>query len=364
MVERGETSPAERQDVPRREGWAVRVELEATRTRAVFTVAELRTVALEQAAGHGLHPDQALDQLDDLRAHGRVIDLADDRMTTATVRAAEQRIETSLARLANDPGRVIDHTAIETGIATVEQRLGSPLSVEQRQAVAQLTAPARAALLIGPAGTGKGVVIDAAAHAEHAAGREVYGLAVAGRTAQRLGESAPALAGRVHTIDGFVNAVDQRRLALDARTTVYLDEAGMGDTDRLDRLTALVQERGGSLVAIGDPRQLPSIGAGGMFTRLAAQLPTVELSEVRRARDQPSRDAWQALRDGDPAEAVEHYRQSGAVHLEDTREQAIEAAAHSYDRHAQALGHERVALMTDASNLEIDTSTSASKRCA
>ena len=52
-------------------------------------------------------------------------------------------------------------------------------------------------MLIGPAGTGKGVVIDAAAQAEREAGREVYGVAVAGRTAQRLGEaSQPSKAGR------------------------------------------------------------------------------------------------------------------------------------------------------------------------
>ena len=51
-------------------------------------------------------------------------------------------------------------------------------------------------MLIGPAGTGKGVVIDAAARAEQIAGREVIGIAVSGSTAERLGADSPALAGQ------------------------------------------------------------------------------------------------------------------------------------------------------------------------
>ncbi len=54
-----------------------------------------------------------------------------------------------------------------------------------------MTGPERIAVLIGPAGTGKGVVIDAAARAEQIAGREVLGVAVSGSTAERLGIGQP-----------------------------------------------------------------------------------------------------------------------------------------------------------------------------
>ncbi|MDO8186471.1 MobF family relaxase [Conexibacter sp. JD483] len=336
------------------EGWALAVERETTADRAVFDSALLRTVALEQAAGHGLDPDAALAGADRLRDEGRVLELADGRLTTSRVREAEQTISDSLAAMAADPGRVIDAAAREAGIAAVERRIGAELSAEQRAAIDTVTAPSRAAVLIGPAGTGKGVVIDAAAHAERTAGREVYGVAVAGRTAQRLGESAPSLAGRVKTIDGFVNAVERGRLPLDANTTVYVDEAGMGDTDRLHRLTELVSERGGALVAIGDGRQLSSIGAGGMFDRLATELPAAELRTVHRTNDPAEQDAWHALRSCEARAALAFYRERGAVHLADTRDDAIEQAARAYDRHAAEHGHAQVALMSDASNVEID----------
>jgi conjugative relaxase-like TrwC/TraI family protein len=337
------------------ERWAERVEQAVTARQAIFTDSELRTAALEAAAGAGVAPRDALAQRDDLRRDGRILDLVDGRMTTRRVRAAERDIDRRVVRMAADRATAIDPAARERGIHAVEQRLGGELSPEQRRAVETITGQGRAAVLIGPAGTGKGVVIDAAAHAEREAGREVYGVAVAGRTAQRLGESAPALEGRTRTIDGFLASVDTGRLHVDHHTTVYIDEAGMGDTARLAPLVAAVDERGGRLVAIGDHRQLPAIGAGGMFEHAVERVPTVQLAEVRRTQDPGTREAWRELRDGDPAAAMAHYYARGALHFADTREQAVERAARRYDELAREHGHQQVALMSDASNVEIDT---------
>jgi len=337
------------------ERWAERVEIAATARRAIFTDAELRTAALEAAAGAGVAPRDALARCEELHRDGRVLDLADGRMTTRRVRAAEQDIDRRLGRMADDRTQAIDASARERGIRTVEQRLGAELSPEQRTAVETIIGPSRAAVLIGPAGTGKGVVIDAAAQAEREAGREVYGVAVAGRTAQRLGEASPALDGRTRTIDSFVTALDAGRLHVDQQTTVYVDEAGMGDTARLAPLVAAVDERGGRLVAIGDHRQLPAIGAGGMFEHAAECVPTAQLAEVRRTQDPATREAWRELREGDPTVAMAYFHARGDLRFADTREQAVERAAHRYDELAREHGHEHVALMSDASNVEIDT---------
>ncbi len=107
-------------------------------------------------------------------------------------------------------------------------------------------------------------------------------------------------------------------------------------------------------MAIGDGRQLSSIGAGGMFDRLAAELPSAELRTVHRTQDPGEQDAWTALRNGDARVALSFYQERGAVHLADTRDDAIEHAARAYDRHAAEFGHAHVALMSDASNVEID----------
>lgn len=332
--------------------WAEAVERNVIADGAVFTPERLRVVALEQAAGYGLTVTQALEQAQELREQGRIFDLADGRMTTATLRAAEQRIADAMRDMAADRSRRIDDRARAHGIAMVEHQLGGRLSVEQREAVLTITQPGRAAAVIGPAGTGKSVGIGAAAYAELAAGRNVYGTAVAGRTAQRLGEDVPALEGRVHTIDGFVNAVEHGRLRVDANTTVYVDEAGMGDTDRLHRLVDVVADRGGAIVAIGDPRQLPAIGPGGMFDRLTRELPTAHLTEVRRTTDPDTLKAWEALRNGDAREALDRFAKAGRLHFLDTRDEALESAVRQYDALTREHDYQEIALVTDASNYE------------
>jgi ATP-dependent exoDNAse (exonuclease V) alpha subunit len=270
------------------------------------------------------------------------------------MRALERAIEERFTRMGREPSRAIGPVERETAIAEVEERLGAPLSAEQRAAVVTLTGAERASALIGQAGTGKGVVIDAAARAELAAGREVHGVAVAGRTAQQLGEASPALAGRVRTLDSLAAAIEHGEITVDERTTVFFDEAGVGDTERLARLVRPIEERGGSIVAIGDGRQLPSVGAGGMFERLADAAPSAELTEVQRTTDPAEQMAWQALRDGDPAAAMAHYRARGVLSFADTRADAVDRAARRYVALSRELGHDRVGLMTDASNAEVD----------
>ena len=49
-----------------------------------------------------------------------------------------------------------------------------------------------------------------------------------------------------------------------------------------------------------------------------------------------------------------HYREKGRLHFADTRVAAVDVAARRYDELARELGHRQVALITDASNAEVD----------
>ncbi len=100
----------------------------------------------------------------------------------------------------------------------------------------------------------------------------------------------------------------------------------MADTARLDRLTEVVARTGAKLVAIGDGAQLPSIGAGGMFDRLAKVAPCAELSSVHRTHDPGERRAWADLRAGRTDKAIAHYLANGRLHVSDSRDQAVEHA--------------------------------------
>ncbi len=167
-----------------------RVEAKLTEHHAVFDERDLRAVVLEQATGE-LAPDEALTVARDMVRDRRVLTLEGGRMTTLAVRAQEQAIERRAAQLAQPAGQGVGSIARKHAAREVAERIGGPLSAEQHHALEVLTGPGRAAVLVGPAGTGKGVVIDAAARAEQHAGRETIGVAVSGSTAERLGADSP-----------------------------------------------------------------------------------------------------------------------------------------------------------------------------
>jgi hypothetical protein len=330
-----------------------RIEERLTERHAVFEARDLRTVALEQTAGE-LTPHHALQIADSMIRDRRILTLEGGRMTTLATRAQEQAIERRTTSLTRPAGRDVGHQARTNAAREVAERIGSPLTAEQARALLVLTGPERTAALVGPAGTGKGVVIDATARAEQLAGRDTLGIAVSGSTAERLGADSPALQGQTLTLDALLARANTGSIHVGPDATVILDEAGMADHKRLDALTELVERTGAKLIAVGDGKQLPSIGPGGMFDRLTQHAPTVELETIHRTKDPNEQKAWQALRAGEPERAMAHYQARGRLHLADTRDQAAENAVQTWAQLTEHHDIRQVALIADASNKEID----------
>ncbi len=330
-----------------------RIEARLTEQHAVFQARDLHAVALEQTAGE-MPPEHALAAARGMVRDRRVLTLEGGRMTTLAVRAQEHAIERRAELLAQPAGQDVGEHARVSAVRMVSERIGGPLSPEQNHALRVLTGPERAAVLVGPAGTGKGVVIDAAARAEQHAGRRTIGIAVSGSTAERLGADSPALTDRTLTLDSLVARAKTGTAEIGPATTVFLDEAGMVDHKRMDALTELIERSGAKLIAVGDGKQLPSIGPGGMFDRLATHTPTAELTDIRRTQDPDERRAWAALRAGEPERAMAHYFKRAQLHFSNTRDEAGEAAIQRWMALAEKHGIRQVALIADASNQEID----------
>ncbi len=127
----------------------------------------------------------------------------------------------------------------------------------------------------------------------------------------------------------------------------------MADTDRLDRLTEIVERTGAKLVAIGDGAQLPSIGAGGMFDRLAEIAPSAELSNVRRTLDPDEQRAWADLRAGRTDRAMAHYLARGRCTWRTPATRRSSTPSRTGRRSPRPIRSSEVALISDASNQEI-----------
>lgn len=330
-----------------------RIEQALTERQAVFELRDLHRAALEQTVGE-MAPNQALGLAREMIRERRILTLEGGHFTTLSVRAQEQAIERRTRTLSTPAGRDVGESVRRSAGLEVAERLGATLTNEQETALLVLTGPERLSALIGPAGTGKGVVIDAAVRAERFAGRTVLGIAVSGSTAERLGTDSPALQDRVLTLDALVARAEAGTVRVDPTTMIVLDEAGMVDHERLDKLTRLIEETGAKLIAVGDAKQLPSIGPGGMFDTLTKHAPTVELETIHRTHDPAEQRAWQALRAGEPERAMAYYYAQGRLHLTDTRDQAAENAVQAWARLTKNRDVREVALIADTSNIEVD----------
>jgi ATP-dependent exoDNAse (exonuclease V) alpha subunit len=72
---------------------------------------------------------------------------------------------------------------------------------------------------------------------------------------------------------------------LTSRDVLVIDEAGMVGTRQLKRVVAHAAEAGAKLVMVGDPQQLQAIEAGAAFRAIHERHGGVEITEVRRQRE-------------------------------------------------------------------------------
>jgi conjugative relaxase-like TrwC/TraI family protein len=324
---------------------------ELTKSSAMVSERDMRARAYELVAGQA-HPHEADATIDALTRSGELIALQGNRWTTRELRELELRTGKLAASRSNEAAAPVRDSSLRQARLHVQREIRGQLSAEQREAVKTITGPGGVSVLVGQAGTGKGVVIAAAAGAWQREGHQVIGTAVAGATAERLG--ADANLERSITTDALLARVQSGSVRLDAKTIVVMDEAGMADTKRLAELMEVTARAESKLVLVGDHAQLSAIGAGGMFAELQGKVPTAEVSEVHRARHVWEREAWQQVRAGEAHRALASYHAHGRLHIADTRAQAAERMVGAWDRARQEHPEERLVMLTDASNAELD----------
>ena len=322
-----------------------------TERSATVSDRDMRARAYELVAGHA-YPREADAAIEQLTRSGQLIALQGDRFTTRELRELELRTLQVAASRSTEQAAPVSESSLRQARLAVQREIRGQLSAEQREAIETITGRGGVSVLVGQAGTGKGVVIAAAAGAYQREGYQVIGTAVAGATAERLG--ADAKLERSITTDALLARVESESVHLDAKTVVVMDEAGMADTKRLAALMEATARAESKLVLVGDHAQLSAIGAGGMFAELQGRVPTAEVSEVHRARHAWEREAWQQVRAGEAHRALASYQAHGRLHISNTREQAAEQMVDAWDRARQEHSEERLVMLTDASNAELD----------
>ena len=200
--------------------------------------------------------------------------------------------------------------------------LGRPLGDEQVLAVAHALSAGCLAAVVGYAGTGKSTALGVARAAWEAEGYRVMGAALSGIAAENL-EKGSGIPSR--TLASLEYSWVRDRDHLTRGDVLVIDEAGMVGTRQMRRILEAAERGGAKVVMVGDPEQLQAIEAGAPFRRLVERHGAMEITEVRRQREDWQRAATRELATGRTQTAIERYEAAGAVHGHDTRDEARRA---------------------------------------
>jgi ATP-dependent exoDNAse (exonuclease V) alpha subunit len=176
-----------------------------------------------------------------------------------------------------------------------EQESDVALSEEQEAMVRAIAGSGdRFLAVVGRAGAGKTTATHALASVFREAGAPVLGAAPSGVAAEKLQDETGIASTTLHRL------LDRAARAggLPPGCVVIVDEAGMAETRILAPLLRHVADAGGKAILIGDPHQLPAVGAGGLFAGVVERYGAIELTENRRQRDPLEHDALAAIRRG------------------------------------------------------------------
>jgi Ti-type conjugative transfer relaxase TraA len=251
-----------------------------------------------------------------------------DRFTSRDMVETEKRLERATVRLEAGRRHGMDQQHRKLALVRAEMR-GLVLSSEQRSAFDHVTKDQGLGVVIGYAGTGKSAMLGVAREAWESAGYSVRGAALSGIAAENL-ESGSGIVSR--TIASMEHQWADGRELLTSRDVLVIDEAGMIGTRQMERVLTEAEKRGAKVVLVGDPEQLQAIEAGAAFRATAERHGSVEITDIRRQREDWQREATRYLATERTAEAISAYRRHDRIHVAETRDVARAELIDRWDR--------------------------------
>lgn len=239
------------------------------------------------------------------------------------LRAAEITIAETLLRLAAMPPKYPD-IDFEKALAWVQERTGKILSPSQRDALRKILG-SRAVVVTGGPGVGKTTLLDSLLKILAAKNVRFHLCAPTGRAAKRMGESTGCRAFTIHRLLEFLPTGGFKRGSRHPLDTdlVVVDEFSMVDVPLMASLCRALPA-GCSLVLVGDPDQLPSVGPGAVLADVLASgaVPSVSLTEIFRQSEASRivRAAHEVRHGRLPEEAQEKGSDFAFLHREEPEE--------------------------------------------
>ncbi|OEZ97978.1 MobF family relaxase [Duganella phyllosphaerae] len=265
--------------------------VELTESQSCSTPQEALAKICEKAMGHW-SAAECLAELDRFMLHEHVIQLGHTGLLTPVFTSRATRdMEADISAKVGAGKASMCHRLSAQAIGErfddletqLRAKLGVDVSLAQQRAAALHVACETGvhAFVEGWAGTGKTTMLQALGSAYKQSGFEVLGCCQSAAAAQNLGRETGI---QSRTIASLLLSLQKGRMKLSANSILFLDEAGMVGSREFAALQHAVLDAGAKLVAVGDPKQLQPIDAGGIFAALMREHGKAEISNIQRQR--------------------------------------------------------------------------------
>lgn len=203
---------------------------------------------------------------------------------------------------------VLNEKDIAEGLIRLVQTKKEVSEEQKQKAIQSIGAPARklnkkqksgafsavanpVSILTGGPGTGKTTTLRTVVSVASEIGLKVVLCAPTGRAAKRMEEAVGQKSSTIHRLLGFGKSKDGSSYSFNKKNKLtgdlfVVDEASMVESSLMAALLNAIPD-GAKLMIVGDPDQLPSVGAGDVLKNLIdfKQIPTTELVEIYRQQE-------------------------------------------------------------------------------
>ncbi len=233
--------------------------------------------------------------------------------TTRTMLKAERSLIEKAETIGKNETHAVQKDQTESALSKANKILEDHggLSSDQVKAIHHLVEEGQLKCVVGIAGAGKTTALGVCQEAWKNSGYAVYGLTPTGKAAQNLEESGISSM----TLHKFLKSYEEGRCQYTSNSILVLDEAGMVDVERFEKLLGAVQQLGVKLIVVGDGAQLQPVEAGPAFRLVTERIGKSELNTVLRQKEDWQKEATLLFGQQKTAEGLQLYIDKGHVRL-------------------------------------------------
>lgn len=247
--------------------------------------------------------------------------------TTRTMLKTERSLAVTAEELGKSSTHGVNRESTDKAISKANEdlKIHGGLSQDQIKAIHHLVNEGQLKCVVGIAGAGKTTALGVCQDIWKAEGYSVYGLAPTGKAAQNLELSAlEANSIPSTTLHKFLKAFEESRSRYNPKSVLILDEAGMVDVERFEKLLSAVKKLGVKLIMVGDGAQLQPVEAGPAFRLITERLGKSEINTVVRQKEDWQKEATILFGKQKTIDAIKKYAEKGYVHIVQEKLPSIE----------------------------------------